>query len=277
MRKRFVVVGTIKDGERVISREIKNIREALIPLGDVHFFIVESDSQDGTVNTLQALAKTTSNFEFISLGKIEKNIPNRIDRLIFCRNYYLEKIKSDPKYFDFDFVVVADLDGVNKKLTSTSVERSITQKSDWAGIFANQSHRYYDLLALRHELWCPHNVFDEYSWLRGFISPSKAKSQAIYRRMIKIDTKFAMIPVLSAFGGFAIYRKSFFIIGSYSRTERDKASDIDHVILNRRITESGGRLFIDPQLINSSWTFHSLSSHAWFRFLAKMKNVLKIR
>lgn len=276
MKKRFLVVGTIRNGERVISREVRHIHNALSPIGEVHFLIVESDSKDKTVDVLQTLSGTINNFEFITLGSLEKEIPDRIERLIFCRNVYLDQVKSQSKYSDFDFVIVADLDGVNQKLTTLSIEKSINQKVIWAGLFANQSHRYYDLLALRHELWCPHNVFEEYSWLRNYMSPSRAKSNAIYRRMIRISEDSPLIPVSSAFGGFAIYKRDFFVSASYSRTERDNPTDIDHVLLNRRVTELGGNLFIDPQLINSSWTFHSLSSYSLFRIAARVKKLLAI-
>jgi len=266
-----MVVGAIRNGERVISKEIKNILNVLKPLGDVYFYVVESDSQDSTVTVLQDMSSTVENFDFVSLGNLEREIPNRIERLIFCRNVYLDKIKTDPKYKDVDFVIVADLDGVNNKLSTSAIETSINLNTDWAGLFANQSHRYYDLLALRHEYWCPHNVFEEYLWLKNFMPPGRAKSLAIYRRMIKIQRNFPLIPVMSAFGGFAIYKRQYFVSSSYSREERDNPSDIDHVILNRRIIENGGSLFINPRLINASWTFHSLSSHTLFRFAAKLK------
>lgn len=271
MNLRFVVAGTIRDGEKQISKQVNLIYSALKPLGEVQFLVVESDSQDSTPLALKSLQTSLPGFDYVSLGNLSERIPNRIERLIFCRNTYMEEIKSTGKYSRGDFFIVADLDGVNSKLRSESVKVSLKRREEWAAIFANQTYKYYDLLALRHNHWCPQNVFDEYAWLRNHIPPKSAKKLAIFDRMIHIKSSLPLIEVKSAFGGFGIYKPEFFLSSSYTRTAADFESDIDHVIFNRRIVEMGGKLYIDPQLINASWTMHSLSSNSFFRAAATLK------
>jgi hypothetical protein len=59
--------------------------------------------------------------------------------------------------------------------------------------------------------------------------------------MIRIPREYGLISVDSAFGGFAIYKTRDFMFHDYTRFPRDSHSDIDHVIFNRRIIESGGQ------------------------------------
>lgn len=270
----MVVVGTVRNIEKSLMKKVAKINSVLNNLGSVKFLLIESDSNDNTVKVLERARLSNENFAYKSLGNLSLEIPDRIERLIHCRNVYHAEIVSSQSYSECDFVVVVDLDNALHKLSTASVSKSINNKEPWAALFSNQTHKYYDLLALRHPQWCPSNVFEEYLWLRRFMSARKAKSTAIFNRMIKIPITEPMIPVDSAFGGFAIYKMQYFRAGSYLRSNLDSPSDIDHVIFNRRILETGGKLFIDPQLINTSWTAHSLSSHSWFRFVARLKSKL---
>ena len=270
-RLKFVVVGTLRNGAKRIEGEIQSLTRILEPLGDVYFLVIESDSSDDTARTLYEISKKNPNFFFKSLGILESLIPNRIERLIFCRNVYVKEIRESEALQNADFVIVTDLDGVNGKLKTENVSFGISRLDSWDALCANQSGRYYDLLALRHEYWCPQNVFEEYYWLRKVVSSKKAKKIAIFSKMIRIPKNSGLIPVDSAFGGFAIYKATTFSSNDYTRLPRDNPSDIDHVILNRRLRESGGKIYIDSQLINAGWVAHSLSSFALFRGLAKIK------
>ena len=270
---KIVVVGTIRNGAKAIRNEIQSLKRILEPLAEVFFFVVESDSSDDTPKILDNISKEITNFSYKSLGKLESKIPNRIERLIFCRNIYVREIRESLTFQEADFVIVVDLDGVNKKLNTKEIHFSLSRKVTWAALSANQSGKYYDLLALRHKYWCPNNVFDEYHWLREMMYWKKAKKRAIYEKMYRIPRNMGLIPVDSAFGGFAIYRTHYLLNYDYSRLPRDESSDIDHVILNRRIVESGGRIYIDSQLINTGWTRHSLSSFSLFRGLVDLKRI----
>jgi len=271
---KIAVVGTVRNVSRQLEKEIKVLKQALEPIGDVAFFVVESDSLDATKRTLDLLVEKYKNFTYKSLGDLEPSIPDRIERLIFCRNVYVQEIRKSKHLSQSDFVIVVDLDGINKKLKAESVKLSLSRKENWDVICANQTRKYYDLLALRHKFWCPQNVFDEYYWLRGVLTWKKAKKYTIYNKMIRIPREYGLISVDSAFGGFAIYKTRHFMFHDYTRLPRDSHSDIDHVIFNRRIIESGGNIFIDSQLINAHWTKHSLSSFPMFRGLANFKKRL---
>ena len=98
--------------------------------------------------------------------------------------------------------------------------------------------------------------------------------------MINIPRDSEWIPVDSAFGGFAIY-KSKFLINNFSYEGKNDAGKIicEHVYFNKKIKESGARIFINTSLINTNHTDHSRrmsALHTLIRIL-KYSNIKKIR
>jgi hypothetical protein len=262
---RILVVGTVRNVAFVLEREVKRISELLSPLGSYRIHIVESDSTDGTKNVLESLKARFDFFSFTSLGDLRDKFPDRIERLIHCRNEYIKEIRENKEFRLSEFTIVIDLDNKNSLLQTENIKMSLNRDVDYAGLFANQAGRYYDILALRHPIWSPKSVTEELVWYQNFLSKSVAKEVSIFRRMVKIPKHTSLIPVESAFGGFAIYKTSWLLKFDYSREFKDQKEDIDHVILNRKIRNSGGLLFIDPQLLNFKWNSHSLEFYPIYR------------
>lgn len=78
-------------------------------ISNVEFCLVESDSTDQTVEGIQELGDRGFKIELISPGLLEKNIPDRIERLRYCRNPYAEYIHDNA--IKYDYMAVADFEG----------------------------------------------------------------------------------------------------------------------------------------------------------------------
>ena len=263
--------------EKTIERDVERFTKIFSTLGVFRFFLVESDSDDTTLKILQKIALENAHFDFESLGRLADKIPNRINRLQFCRDRYLFKFRNDSRLASASFLVVADFDGINNDLSVNSLRNAINGNQEWNALFANSSRRYYDILALRHPVWCPNNAFEDTDALTSQFGYSRAKKMCVYDRMVKIPQSSKLIPVISAFGGLAIYRASCLKDFDYSPSSKDGAGDIDHVILNRKIHDSSGNLFIDPSLINTKWNQHNLMSIKFLRELNYFSNKLKLQ
>lgn len=261
------LVGVARNVEYTIKKDLEILTKALSDFGIVDVFIVESDSSDGTVNILKKLAENNQSFTYFSAGKLADKLPNRIERLKFCRNIYVDEIRKRVLTDKYRFVVVADLDGINNYLTKESLKNITTINFEWDALFANQIGRYYDIAALRHKYWSPNNCFEAQVWWSQYKSNNLSKKRQVYDRMIKIDKDSEAIGVDSAFGGFAIYRPWVFNVGNY--VDNCDNSDIDHVIFHRKIVMAGGKLFILPSLINGRWNNHNLGSFLFLRNLRK--------
>jgi hypothetical protein len=257
--KKIMILGLAKDVELHLVQEIEALLSAFSDFSQVGFLIVESDSSDATLEKLRFLKESIPNFNFITLGELSREIPNRVDRITYCRNVYLSEFESNLTFVSYDYVAVADLDGVNKDLTREAV-RSCWIRSDWAGCAANQSAPYYDIYALRHKTWSPNDCWIYEAELRANgLNPVSSRERAVYSRQIIIPKNSEWIEVDSAFGGLCIYRKDLIAGCRYSSYTHSGTPVCEHVEFHAQIRSKGGRIFINPDLVNSGWNLHNSS------------------
>jgi len=267
--EKIVIVGIVRDVSSTITQEVSRLDNLLSSVfGEVKFFVVESDSSDATLSELYKIKLRKSNFFFETLGDLAKQIPSRIERMVHCRNRYVEFIRRCSS--DFSLVMVVDFDIRNRSLTRRALLESLLMDFEWDAIFANQKGRYFDVYALRSSDWLTADCYQEAAILEKklSISRSAAKQMAIWSKMKRIPTDANPIEVNSAFGGLAIYRRWVFETASYSiKLSSLGFIESEHVSFNEAVRKAGGKLFIQPLLTNFSWNPHSLSSFSLFRRL----------
>jgi hypothetical protein len=258
---KILIVGLVRNASRTLQNDVITLLEAFHNFKNFEFLLVESDSTDSTVQLLTSIKGGLSNFEFLALGNLDKTIPVREDRISYCRNRYLEELRNNPRYSNIEYLVVADMDGINDDLTTKSVE-SCFVKQDWGACFANQHPFYYDIYALRHPDWSPNDCWKYEKALRDAGLPHVlAREKAVYSRQKRINPNSNWIEVQSAFGGFGIYNVKY--LGNVSYSSRDSNGDIicEHVQFHLDIRDNGAKLFINPSLINSRKNPHTSNRH----------------
>lgn len=254
----LLIVGLVRNGDHFIERNVAKLREASRKFKDVHWLFIESDSADNTVNILTNLAKNISNFKFISEGILLDKFPLRTARIAHCRNTYLHEIKNNSIYQNVGYVVVADLDDTNSLLTEDGL-LSCWEHSGWDVCTANQRGPYYDIWALRHPFWSPNDCWIEHKFLMQYSKrPNELLYSCVFSKMIDIPPDADWIEVDSAFGGLAIYKKSAMSHGEYIGLYDNGMEICEHVPFHTGIRNSGGRIFINPKLINTDYTEHSM-------------------
>ena len=276
------MVGTARDVGNKFAKNFKILEEALSIFVRVDYFIVESDSTDSTIFVLEELASHKSNFNYVSMGELAKEIPDRVKRIAYCRNEYVRKIRQSGTY---DYVVVADLDGINSRINRKSIRSCFDREGTWEVVTANQLLGYYDLFALRAKDWNETNCFRIWNEqkevlflsrntirkfvpaIREFFAYDTFRKNIIYSRMRYIIPCGEWIPVISAFGGFAIYESSLFQKFDYSASEElEKIENCEHVYLNLKISAAGYRIAINPKLVNSWLNEYNLNKLRIVRF-----------
>ncbi len=254
----FLIVGLARNSGHKISKEVKKINDAFSGAASVDWLVIESDSDDKTLDELNALSHVIS-LRYITLGSLEKKHPKRTERIALCRNRYLDEIKSNRSYEKIDYVVIADLDGANCELTLESIQSCWSIEVDWDACFANQSKAYYDVWALRHEIWSPNDCWENRKFLfDNGVSSFQASYVAVWSRMVRIDKAAQPIQVESAFGGLGIYKKSIIMNARYNGLNSKDEETCEHVSFHRHLHEAGYQLYIVPSLINCSWSEHSV-------------------
>jgi hypothetical protein len=215
-----------------------------------------------------------NNFRFKSLGELQQEIPERISRIRYCRNQYVEELRKLD--IEIDYVVVADLDGMNSRITKAGFN-SAFMRSGWSAVLANQLGGYYDLLALRHQEWCPNDILTELKQQQEKIDTShisifsifkrfdrrlefdQARKKVIYSKMRRIKTSSDWIGVLSGFGGLGIYRFELFQKFDYSLQAGELPYESEHVAFSKKVIQSGGKIFINPRMINNFYNTYNVN------------------
>jgi len=268
-QKKFLIGGLARNCEKTIKDDVLYLQNALADYPNKHWLIIESDSDDNTIQALRELESMVENFRYISIGTMRNRIPDRTKRIAYCRNKYLEEFETDPEYQDSDFIVMADFDGMNSCVTNKSID-SCWERSDWDVATANQWGPYYDIFALRHPLWSPNNCWEAQVFLANMgMDEDESKAVAVYSRMLQIPEASEWIEVDSAFGGLAIYKTASIKGLRYVGADANGEEICEHVNFHKLIKDKGGRIFINPRLINAELTDHSIHYHEWKQSQAK--------
>lgn len=273
--KTLLVVGLARNCGKTIQADIKRLLAALGSFQNLHWLVIESDSQDDTVTALQVLEKEVRNFRYISLGNLRGTLPLRTQRIAHCRNRYLEELRNAAGYRDVDYIVAADLDGINTLLTADAF-LSCWARDDWDVCAANPRGPYYDIWALRHERWSPNDCWAHYKFLSDHgLGAEKAMWAAVFSRMITLDERSEWVRVDSAFGGLAVYRRQALEGASYIGLSVDGGEICEHVTLHTQLAAKGCRMFINPRLINTAFTQHSNQLRLLPGMKRKLRNFLR--
>lgn len=252
-----LIVGTIRNVEAHLEANVDAVARAFESAASVQWLLVESDSDDRTVELLEQLRRRIPRFDYLSLGMLRTSLPLRTERLARCRNAYRRELLENAKYQGVDHVAVVDLDGMTGLLSREAVDHCWS-RSDWDVVTANQKGPYYDIWALRHELWSPNDWAEQFKFLRSRgVAEESAYAASLLCRMITIPPDADWIEVDSAFGGFAIYRRGCFDKSEYVGLSASGAEVCEHVPFHLKLRQQGARIVINPALINVGSTEYS--------------------
>jgi glycosyltransferase involved in cell wall biosynthesis len=264
----ILIAGMARDVAPFIGKEIEALVACTNGFKSATILVVESDSSDSTLYELDLLKTKYNNLNYISLGNLSSRIVSRTQRIAHCRNQVIDALQTNPAYADIDFVMLADLDGLNSLLSPNKISQCWGVDEDWDAIFANQEDHYYDIYALRHADWSPCNCSEQQLNLEPVLGRGLAHHLAIGSKQIYLPKKLGLIEVDSAFGGLGIYKKEAFISATYIGSEDGK--DIcEHVPFHRSLKKKGYRLFINAALTNCVEPINTSES-------AKKRPILKI-
>jgi len=279
---KVAIVGTISNVETVLRNDLSQIIKASTDLNVSDIYLVESDSDDQTSNLLMDLEEKYANLKYVKLGKLKHQIPNRIDRIRHCRNQYVHWLRENYVTKLWDYVIVVDLDGMNKRIDAAAINSCFLSAISWDAVFANQKYGYYDIYALRHATWMPYDCFRVLNIMkqklrvklltkpiRGFLLKrfyfDQLRRKLIYDKMLKIPKNSDWIQVDSAFGGLAIYRTKLFLKNDYCIIHEKGHIRSEHIDFHEKCIKDDYNLYINPRLINSTWNEYNVNKNIFVR------------
>jgi hypothetical protein len=238
-----VIVGCARDIEKYLENTKQKLQMLKSLFRNTKIIIYENDSIDKTLDILKDWER--ENFIQLITEKDVKGI--RTERLANARNIlYNEAMKHN-----FDLYIVIDLDNVIQDLSKESIISCFNLKEDWAMVGANQKDIYYDMFALRtFDDWMP------FDFAKCTEIKKKTNNYCLSDRIKNIPQDTQPIEVISCFGGFGIYKRKYIDNCFYgygfqlNNDNNEKVGFCEHVDFNKGIKNNGGKIYINPKLIN---------------------------
>lgn len=246
-----VFVGTARDCAAWLPDVLANLAKLSRLHDRVAFIFAVSDTTDDTAQLLRNWMGTERAGKVVDLGELAGRFPRRTERLAFARNVCLEEVRGSA-FAEYRHLIVADMDDVlAAPLDVESCVRALQwldTAPDRAAVFASAAPLYYDIWALRHPTWSPHDC-----WHRIWERPAResfeaAKFREVFARQIALPREMQPVEVRSAFGGLGLYRMSHAMRSRYVGLDAQGREVSEHVAFNEAIARAGGRLFIFPGL-----------------------------
>jgi len=248
----ILIAGPARNIAQFVAQDIEALLNACNHFKSVKVLVIESDSSDDTLLVLDRLKQAHKQFHYISHGSLAKKMSKRTDRLAYARNCVIDEVRNNLEYANIDFIAMADLDGINRDITSEKIERCWSLKDPWDVITANQPDRYYDIWTLRHPDWSPDDCLAQRSTLEKIMGKDAANNLAVKAKQVSLDPSWGMIEVDSAFGGLGIYKKEAFISGRYIGLDARGNEVSDHISFHKDLKNAGYRIYINCALVNSN-------------------------
>ena len=245
----------------------KDIRIDLLDI-----FILEGDSTD---NSKIILEKYNRNSEIIlfSENNLEEKLSNRVERIAYCRNLLLKKIKNKGTSYDFYIPLDLDVELFSQISTNEFIEilTRFQKNDDIDALFPFSVPFYYDLAALRSVGWLEDDVWIGFNNIAKKLKIGKIflRIFVIFNKQIKKPKNNKLIQVESAFGGIGLYKLKEGITSLHKYGLSDKAVSADHIVFNSHFNKK----YIDP-----NWTVKAPLEHIEFKTLSlfeKMKYIYK--
>ena len=260
--KKCVIGLPIYNNAHSIKYVVKNISEIKHIFAEIHVIACYDVCRD---DSLAVLAECTSEYQ-IPLTTIKNDtLPDnsqRTTRIAAARNNILREMRK--VYKDYDYLIMMDTNhyACTGKINKDVLVKAIDREDEWDGLSFTREDGYYDHWALSYDPY----VYSFVHFTRSDIAVKKLREDYMnyFHRFIENDAE-ALIPVYSAFNGFAIYKTKSIQNCSYSSSIAVEL--FPFTALTKQISLVGNQLI--P-------VFEGDCEHRRFHLEAIQKNLAKI-
>jgi glycosyltransferase involved in cell wall biosynthesis len=195
------ICGPIKNCGPFLDKVFENIEKIGLIFDNYEIIVFYDKSCDNTLQKIIKYGKKNPKFKYY----INKNpvSPYRTHNIAKGRNYCLEYIKKNKT--KFPFFIMMDFDDVNCKNCNPEIIKKYLKRNDWDGLSFNTSPKYYDIWGLSIYPFCfSYNHFHKNPRTHFII-------QDYVVELLKKLKPNKLLPCISSFNGFSIYRTDKFL------------------------------------------------------------------
>lgn len=195
------ICGPVKNCGPYLKKVLENIEKIGEIFDDYKIIIYYDNSSDNTLSILKEYQLINPRLIFYVNKKPMSKF--RTHNIAIARNYCLKYIRENKD--QFPYFIMMDFDDVNCKNINIEPLKNSLKRHDWDGLSFNTTPYYYDIWGLSIWPFCfSYNHFnDNYNY------HSKIRNYMINKlRNLKHGQ---LLPCISSFNGFSIYRTEKFL------------------------------------------------------------------
>jgi hypothetical protein len=258
------ICGPVKNCGPYLNKVLENIEKIGSLFDDYKIVIYYDRSNDNSLEVLTEYQKKNQRL----LLYVNKNPMSRFrtHNIAVARNYCLKYIRDNKE--EFPYFIMMDMDNVNCKNINLAPIQAMLKREDWDGLSFNSYPHYYDIWALSIWPYCFsynhfHFNFDYHTIIRDYIMKKLA--------MLKPGQ---LLPCISSFNGFSIYRTNKFLNTYYDGRVRADLFPPDFIKTHSNAQKSRGLVYKDYGHIKGRYED---CEHRAFHQMARINSQAKIR
>jgi hypothetical protein len=222
------ICGPAKNCGPYLKKVLQNMEKLGSLFDDYKILIYYDKSHDNTLQVLNDFQKKNSKMLlYVNNKPISKF---RTHNIALARNFCLNFVRKNRDYFPF--FIMMDLDDVNCKDINIDILRKYLKREDWDGLSFNTNPKYYDIWGLSIYPYCfSYNHFENntlyYKVIQNYIT-----------LLLNKLPKGKLLPCISSFNGFSIYRTNKFLNTYYDGKIRKDLIPLKNLEAHKKATNS---------------------------------------
>jgi hypothetical protein len=199
------ICGPVKNCGPFIEKVLENMEKLGKIFDDYTILIYYDNSDDDTINKLKKYQKKNPKMNFYV--NLQSTTPFRTHNIAKARNYCLNYVQQNKD--KYPYFIMMDCDDVNCKNCEPEILKKYLMRNDWDGLSFNTSPKYYDIWGLSIAPYCfSYNHFKNNQTFYGII-------QSYVMHKLNNLQSGQLLPCISSFNGFSIYRTNKFLLTYY--------------------------------------------------------------
>lgn len=226
------ICGPVRNCGPFLDKVFSNIEQIGALFDDYQILVYYDQSDDNTLDKLKAYQKRNPKLTFYVNQKLIS--PYRTHRLAHARNFCLHYVKTNFDINEYPFFIMMDFDDVNCKNVKPSILQSYFKRNDWDALSFNTTPKYYDIWALSIYPFC-----FSYNHFKNSKIHNYQTIQTYITNKLNDLKKGQLLPCISSFNGFSIYRTNKFLNTCYDGRVRVDLLPINYMKAHSDIAKSG--------------------------------------
>ena len=263
--KKCCICGPVKNVGPYLEKVLQNIEKIGSIFNDYKIILFYDNSSDNTLQIMKKYQLKNNRLEFFVNKKPLSSF--RTHNIAFARNGCLKQIKE--KYSDYEYFIMMDFDNVNAKTVKPEILTKYLneKKEDWDALSFQTSPNYYDIWGLSIYPFCfSYNHFKNNQLFYTIIQ------KYVEKKLLNLEPG-SLLPCISAFNGFSIYKTSVFLDCEYDGKIRFDLVPKKFLLAHSLVAKSP-IIYKKYQTVNG---FKEDCEHRAFHYQAIFKKGAKIR